>query len=157
MCFIMVTSICENIRCVVVNTKHTIGHVFEGLLPLPVMALSMAAQLKFSKEAWSSPTLLVFTIGPFFTLCCTRVIIASVSKTRLQLFENLHLSIPILLSIVVFPINKQLLHLNERSIYTFLIAYAMFNSMWYTVHAINQITSYLDIYCLSIKHKKKDA
>ena len=105
----------------------------------------------------SSPALVIFLIGPFFSLCCTRIIIASVSKTTFNLFEHFHLSIPMLISIFIFPLNYYtgLIKIPEFYLYIILILAGLWSYFDYTINTINQITEYLDIYCLTIKHKKK--
>jgi hypothetical protein len=72
-----------------------------------------------------------------------------------SLFDDFHLSVVFLFTIVAFPLNQALgINIDETYIYYGLLAANMFVYFWYIVIVIGQITSYLDIYCLSIKQKK---
>ena len=126
-----------------------------GLVPLAFIAAGMVSCFSYSSEAWTSPALVIFLIGPFFSLCCTRIIIASVSKTPFDMFEHFHLSMPMVISIMIFPLNAHFHFASEFTLYICLILMGLCSYFWYTLHAIGQITEYLDIYCLTIKHKKK--
>lgn len=150
----MTTTIIANIICVMQNSHKPVSHRLSGLLPVLVIFLYMFSALSFSTEAWRSPALLIFSSGPFFSLCSSRLIIGSVSKTPFYLLHHWHLSLPIWITTVFLPINYYLLHLNEKSIFLVMIACSVFNSLWYTTNVVAQITECLDIYCLSIKHKK---
>lgn len=153
-CIAMTSTIIANIVCVMQNSHKPVAHRLSGLLPVVVIFAYMFSALKFTTAAWESPALLIFSSGPFFSLCSSRLIIGSVSKTPFYLFEHLHLSFPILLAIVFLPFNYYFLHLNEYVILLSLIAMSLLNSAWYTTNVVAQITECLDIYCLSIKHKK---
>jgi hypothetical protein len=109
----------------------------------------------FTEEAAKSPALVVFAVGPFFTLSASRLIVATVSNTDYSILEDIHLSLPILISMPLFILNSWFFGMNERMLILLIIAWGMFNSFWYTTIVVSQITEYLDIYCLSIKHPKK--
>ena len=99
-------------------------------------------------------SLVLLNVAPFFCLCASRIIIATVAKQKFHTFDDFHLSIPILLSTAIFPINKLVgLGLNEDIVLGLLLFYAYFNYFWYIFNAINQICQYLDINCLTIKPK----
>lgn len=130
----------------------------EGLLPMVLVMIFSFIAFNNSEEAWNKPALVVFTIGPFFSLCCTRLIIGSVTHSKFTILKDLHLSVPFLIAMIVFPLNKHLgLHMNETLIFLGLIGINMVAYFWYTLHAIGQITEAMNIYCLTIKHPKKMA
>jgi hypothetical protein len=118
----MVLAIIDQIANVLRKSKHSTYHIMGGLWPIIIMTTFVFSAFTFSNEAWRSPALVIFTVGPFFCLCCTRIIIASVSKTQFSLTYDKHLTIPIFLSTVIFPINFMFLGIkNEFAIYIILI------------------------------------
>jgi hypothetical protein len=95
--------------------------------------------------------------APFFTLQCSRIIVNNVCKTRYHFLDFLHLQVPMVFAVIIFPLNSLLnLGISESLMFMFIIAFGMFNSFWFTTNAVFQITEYLDIWCLVIKHKSKD-
>lgn len=99
----------------------------------------------------------MINIAPFFSLCCARLIVCTTSKDRFSLFLNMHLSVPIVFSLLVFPINKHFdLQLNEFTVYIALIFGNFFCYFLYVLNAMDQIKNCLGIYILTIKPKKND-
>ena len=145
----------SNITTVYAKSKKPFSEQMSGLLPLVIIAAFLFASFKFTNEAWASPALVVFGIGPFFSLCCSRIIIGSVSKTKFSLLEHFHLTLPTLFFIALLPVNKIFsLHLSEKVIFFAMIGVGLFTYFLYIVNTIGQITQCLDIYCLSIKKPK---
>lgn len=67
----------------------------------------------------------------------------------------MHLSIGQFLNILAFPLIRIFnISANETHVFYALIAVNLAIYSWYIVIVIGQITSYLDIYCLSIKNYK---
>ena len=154
-CIPLLLAIIDQIGNVIKKSKHSTYHIMAGLWPIIIMTTFVLSAFTFSTEAWNSPALVIFTAGPFFCLCCTRIIIASVSKTQFSLTYDKHLTIPILLATIIFPLNSLYLGIqNEFAIYMVMIGLGLVAYFQYTINTIQQITEYLDIYCLTIKPKK---
>lgn len=144
-----------NITTVYAKSKKPFSEQMSGLLPLIIIAFFLYVCFAFTTEAWEAPALVVFAIGPFFSLSCSRIIIGSVSKTNFSLLEHFHLTLPTLMFIALLPANKVFdLRLNERMLLLGMIAVGLFTYFLYIVNTIGQITHCLDIYCLSIKKPK---
>ena len=72
--------------------------------------------------------LILLNVAPFFCLCASRIIIASVAKQKFHTFDDFHLSIPVLISIAIFPINKMAgLGLSEDIVEKYNTHYKKFN------------------------------
>lgn len=121
LCVPIYFTIYENISTVLKKSHHTKWHQVAGLWPIVVMSVFLASAFTFSSEAWSSPALVIFTVGSFFCLCCTRIIICSVSKTEFSLLHEMHLTVPFLLSTAFIPINTLYLGYDEFSMYVVFI------------------------------------
>ena len=77
-------------------------------------------------------------VAPFFTGACARLIVSTVAKARFTLLNEIHLSLPFIASLAVFPINKHFgLGLNELTVYTVLIAANLFTYFLYVLNAID--------------------
>jgi hypothetical protein len=119
------------------KSKHSFIHQLEGLLPLVMIGIQTYITFNNSEEAWKSPALVIFTVGPYFSLCCSRMIVCSVTHSKFTILKDLHLSVPFFMAMVTFPLNKHLgLNLNETFLFLFLIAINMVAYFWYIVHAI---------------------
>ena len=79
---------------VTLSKKHTLVHQLSGLWPIIMIYLFMYTSYNYSSIAVFYPALVIFAVGPFFTLCSARLILASVSKTEFSLLDNIHLTVP---------------------------------------------------------------
>jgi hypothetical protein len=141
---------------VITKSKHSYYHQIEGLLPNTVLLMYYYLLYNYSDALWTHPALSLIAIGPFFTGSCARLIVSTVSKARFSLFDEFHLSLPTVLSLVIFPANKIYgLGINELYIYGVLIFLNTFMYFLYVMNAIDQIKTYLGIYCLTIKLSDK--
>lgn len=142
-----------HIWTVLTQSKHSVSHCLEGLLPVVLSVLYMTSAHIFSVVAWEKPIYVFMSLTFFFSLNASRMIIATVTKKRFSIFNDFHLTIPIILGILAFPINAMGLDIQEEILCSVLILLTGFTYFWYIVNVIKQITSYLDIYCLTIKGK----
>jgi len=113
----------------------------------------MASAHTFSMIAWEKPIFVFLPLTFFFSLNASRVIIATVTKKKYSIFHDFHLTLPLIIGILAFPLNAMGLDIKEEVICALLILMNGFAYFWYVVNSIRQITSYLDIYCLVIKKK----
>lgn len=134
------------------HSKKTLSEIIKGFLPNFVFWCYMFVMYMYSDLLWSSPSIIILNISPFFTLCLARLIVCTVGKKTFNLLEDLHLSIPILASLVIFPLNKILgLGLNEPLVFTILICANFFVYFLYIINTINQIKQCLGIWVFSLK------
>lgn len=147
--------ILSNFVMVYKKSKYPVWHQLEGLLPCVLVAVAIKSVSTYSVTFEYQPALMIFLIGPFFSLCCSRLIIATVTKMNFSLFNDFHLSAGFFMIILAFPLNRLMdLNIDENLIYygLMVINYSLY--FWYIVNVIGQITTYLDIHCLSIKKQK---
>ena len=137
-----------NLKVGFLGSKYSFSHCVETLLPLILIAVFLWSSLTFTSMAWTHPIVILLPIGFFFSLNCSRMIIATVTKQRYHFFENLHLSLPFIFSITCLPFSS-----NESLAYLSINISCALIYFWYILSVINQITSFLDINCLSIKNK----
>ena len=143
----------NNLTTVLGGSKHTTLHCFEGLIPIFLSILFIISSHSFSIIAWEKPIYVFGSMSFFFSLNCSRIIIATVTKKRYSVFKNFHLTLPMLLGIFAFPLNAMGMDMPEEALCLGLIFANGFVYFWYIVSVIKQITQYLDIYCLTIKKK----
>jgi len=128
----------ESIIIILMKSKYSILHILDGMIPIIMFPLYFCSLYHYSDLYWTTHSLVMINLAPFFCLCATRIIIAVVAKQRFSCFEDIHLIVPTLLSVVIFPINKICgLGLNEHVIYIFLMVTGYFMYFWYIVHSIN--------------------
>lgn len=126
--------------------------MIEGFAPNFIFVLYFAIVYFFSDLLWTHPAMILINIAPFFTLCTARLIVCTVGKVTFNMLEDLHLSLPMLLSLVIFPLNKLLgLGLDEMSVFIMLSLANFFMYLLYVLNSIQQIKECLNIYCLTIK------
>jgi hypothetical protein len=142
-----------NIHTVLSKSKHSITHCLEGLLPIALCVLYMVSAHSFSVIAWEKPIFVFTSMTFFYSLNASRVIIATVTKKKFSIFNDFHLTMPIILGTLAFPLNAMGLDIKEETLCYGLILLNGIAYFWYIVNVINQITKYLDIYCLTIKKK----
>ena len=142
-----------NVYEVLSKSKHSLFHCLEGLLPIVLCTIYMISAHTFSVIAWEKPIYIFGSMSFFYSLNASRVIIATVTKKKFSIFIDFHLSLPIILGIILFPLNAMALDLKEETLCIGLILLNGFTYFWYIVNVIKQITGYLGIYCLTIKNK----
>lgn len=147
----------SNLMTVYTKSKHTFIHQVEGLIPLWFIALFVWLCFTYTEIAWTKPALIIYIIGPFFSLSCSRMIVGSVTHSKFTMFRDLHLSMPFIFAMIILPANSIYgLGLDETYLVFALIAINLAAYFQYVVNAISQICEALDIYCLTIKHPKKE-
>uniref|UniRef100_A0A7S3IP72 Uncharacterized protein n=1 Tax=Strombidium inclinatum TaxID=197538 RepID=A0A7S3IP72_9SPIT len=152
-CLPMMYGFYTNMQTIFSAGKHSFWHCVDGLLPCAIIVIYFFFSFKFTRAAWHMPALVVFAMGSFLTLMGSRVIIATVTKSKFSTFKDFHLATPILFGIAVMPLNK-VLGLNEVAIFVFILVGSMVMYFYYILNVIDQICEALDINCLTIKHKK---
>jgi len=146
--------IVESLGMVWSKSKHDAVHKLEGLLPAFLIIAYYFVIFKYSDLLWTHPALSQLNVAPFFTGTCARLIVSTVAKAKFTILDEVHLSLPFIASLLVFPINKRLeLGLNEYNVYLMLIVGNFFTYFLYVLNAIDQIKNSLGIYCLTIKPK----
>ena len=93
------------------------------------------------------------------------MIIATVTKQRFSILQDLHLTVPFLLSLALLPINhyfsandqqEEARYMREMTILILSFLGNLSVYMLYISNVIRQITQYLNIYCFSITKKRGD-
>jgi len=113
-------------------------HCLEGLLPVFLIIAYYVVMFLYSDLLWTHPALIQINIAPFFAGTCARLIVSTVAKARFTLLDELHLSLPFIAGLLVFPINKRLgLGLNELHVVIVLIAGNLFTYFLYVLNAID--------------------
>lgn len=95
-----------NILNVLRTTKHSSLHALEGLLPLGIIVLYIYSCFAFTSYAWEAPSIVIFSMAPFFCLNASRVIISTVTKQKFSILEHFHLSAPIITGLVLLPVHN---------------------------------------------------
>ena len=114
------------------KTKNSVPHVLESFWPIIMVAVAVASQwffcdLAFEKAGWA-----FWSISPYFCLQCTRTNLKKCSMSRINSFEDIHLSYVIYFTILIFPLNKIFsLGLDEVSLYYGIFAWGMVTYLWY--------------------------
>lgn len=156
-CIMTAMGVSNNLYTVFTSKKHSFGHQLVGILPLFMIMAYYYSAYTYTVKAWEAPVTVLFTVASFYSMCASRMIIGSVTKTKFSVFEDLHLSLPFIFGIIIFPLNKIYgLGLSEDLLFIGLFVSCMFMYFWYICNAIIQITEFLDIWCLVIKHPKKN-
>jgi hypothetical protein len=101
-----------NLKLGLMSSKHSFSHCISTLLPLLIIAIFFWSSLTYTQMAWTHPIVILAPMGFFFGLNCSRLIIGTVTKTQFRFFEDMHLIVPMLVSIVLFPIG-----MNELIVY----------------------------------------
>ena len=71
----------------------------------------------------------------------------SVTHQSHKVMKDLHLSYPLLVAIIIFPLNKIYdLKFDEEKMYKYLCTWATVMLVWYIINMKIQIMNYLDIY-----------
>lgn len=92
----------------------------------------------FSDLLWTNPAIVVINIAPFYCLTMARVVVSTVVKKIYNPFEDLHLSMPLILTLISFPVNKLLgLGIDERWMFALSLATNLFVYFIYVINTIN--------------------
>ena len=130
--------ILESIVMVLMKSKHSTLHIFEGLAPNLVFIVYYLSLFLYSDLLWTYPALSLLNLAPFFCLATSRLIVSTVAKMKFTLLREIHLSLPMLLTIVIFPLNKHYkLGLNELYVYIALIIMNYYAFFLFVVNAID--------------------
>ena len=70
----------NNIVLVMQKSKHDFIHCIEGLLPLIICTVYVQAGFSFTEIGWNEPIYIFAPMSCFFSLSCSRMIIATVTK-----------------------------------------------------------------------------
>jgi hypothetical protein len=76
-------------------------------------------------------------------------------KVEFSIFDDFHLTVPILISTIAYPMNWVYWKQDEKLLSQLLLLMNLMMYFWYVVCCINQITSFLGIHCLTIKKSSK--
>lgn len=128
----------------------------EGLVPWIICINFYISCLAFSDIAVSEPIWCVGIMTTYFCLGATKIIICNLVKVKFSIFDDFHLTLPILIATILYPLNWMYLRYDEKLMTQALLALNLFIYFWYIIACINQITAFLGIHCLSIKKKVKD-
>lgn len=136
-CSTTVLGCLNNLITVFLKSKHSFAHQLEGLIPMVMIVSFVYIVFTFSEVAWTKPALVIYVLGPFFSLSCSRMIIGSVTHTKFSVFRDLHLTVPFIVSMGIFPANKILgLGLDESTVFFSLIGANLFVYFLFVVNAI---------------------
>jgi len=103
--FYIVLGSLYTIRSGFLKSKKPLYEVIEGLIPPFLMILYIFVAFAYTSMAWSAPSVVLFVAGTYFCLSVTKMIISTVTKQRCTIFDDLHLSVPFLISIIALPAN----------------------------------------------------
>lgn len=120
-----------NFKVVFAESQHSTMHCLEGLLPIAICSVFLWSSLCFSQIAWTKPIYAFLPMSMYFSLNCSRVIIATVTKKEFSIFIDFHLSVPILLSTLSVPSNHAFKVLKEEHLFTGIIVSNIFVYLWY--------------------------
>lgn len=110
----------------------------------------------YSPISWEYPVYVIFSVHPFFCTQNSRLIIATVTKQRYSLFDDIHLSYAMILSMLALVVNNHLdFPINEANMFTMILLGGLATYFWYILMAIDQIKKFLGVNCLTIPYKSK--
>jgi len=156
-CIMTALGVSNNLYTVFTSKKHSFAHQFVGILPLFMIMAYYASAFTYTQKAWDAPVTILFTVASFYSMCASRMIIGSVTHTSFSVLDDLHLSLPFIFGIIIFPLNSIYgLGISEDLLFIGLFWSCLFMYFWYICNAIMQITEFMDIWCLVIKHPKKN-
>ena len=130
--------IIESLGVVRKKSGHTAAHILEGLLPAFMIIAYYVILYAYSDLLWTHPTLTQVLVAPFFTGTCARLIVSTVAKAKFTILDELHLSLPFIVALIVLPLNKLLtLGLDELTLFSVLIVANFFTYFLYVLNAID--------------------
>lgn len=77
----------------------------EGLLPLVIFTNFFLVAIYFSNIALQEPIWVIMIMSSYFGLSTTKIIICNLVKVEFSIFDDFHLTVPILISTVAYPLN----------------------------------------------------
>ena len=92
-----------NIVTVFGNYKFWIA--FEGILPWMICITFYVSGLAFSNIAMNEPVWCIATMSAYYCMCCSKIIICNLTKVNFSIFDDFHLSVPILVATASYPLN----------------------------------------------------
>jgi len=96
------------IRSGFVKSKKPLFERIEGLIPPFLVIFYIFVAFTYTSVAWNAPSVVLFVAGIYFCLSVTKMIIATVTKQRYTVFDDIHLSAPFVMAIVALPLNHYL-------------------------------------------------
>ena len=143
-------------------SKRPLLEKIDSLLPIGLMILYFFINFTYCEMAWNAPGIILFISGAYFCLCSTKIIISNVTKQKFSTFEDMGLHVPFLFSLIMLPLHSmwsvdkpaEQRKIGEIWILSFSFVSNIFVYFVYVANVIRQITSYLDIECLSIKKQQ---
>ena len=136
-CIMTALGIGNNLYTVFNSKKHGFLHQLVGLVPLFMIIVYYYSAFTYTLKAWESPVTVLFTCGSFYSMCASRMIIGSVTHTSFNVFEDVHLSLPFIFGIIIFPLNNNYgLGISENLLFIGLFFSCMFMYFWYVCNAI---------------------
>ena len=132
----------------------------------PILAQHGCFYIMTTTQIWKNdPAYVIMMQAPLFALGATRIIICSVCKQKFSPFHKAYLYY------LLFIVNRYMLaylpdmkpvdgalpgdFLPESWLALTIFIQVVYEYMSFVLGCIDQITSYLDIYCLRIKHKQE--
>jgi len=110
----------------------------------------------FSPISWQYPVYVIFSAHPYFCTQNSRLIIATVTKQRFSLFDDIHLSYATVLSMLALVINNRLdFPIDESKMFAMILLGNLATYFWYILNSIDQIKKFLGVNCLTIHNKIK--
>ena len=104
----------QNLIYCLKHSKYSKYHVIESLLPIILINFYVFSAFHCSNIAWKYPSIIIFTSGCFLCLNVTRIIISSVTEIKFRILKDLHLILPIPLTIGLLFINKYALRIDNK-------------------------------------------
>jgi hypothetical protein len=96
---LMIIGSIKNLLYCLEHSKYSKFHVIESLLPIILINFYVFSAFHCSNIAWKYPSIVIFTGGCFLCLNVTRIIISSVTEIKFRILKDLHLTLPIPLTI----------------------------------------------------------
>ena len=96
---LMIIGSIKNLLYCLEHSKYSKFHVIESLLPIILIYFYVFSAFHCSNIAWKYPSIVIFTGGCFLCLNVTRIIISSVTEIKFRILKDLHLTLPIPLTI----------------------------------------------------------
>ena len=76
-----------------------------GLIPFVIYMNFYIVALKFSNIGIDEPIWVIAIMSSYFCLSVTKIIICNLVKVEFSIFDDFHLSVPILVSTIAYPMN----------------------------------------------------
>ena len=86
----------------------------EGLIPFIIYMNFYIIALLFSNIAFEEPIWVFSIMSSYFVLSSTKTIICNLVKVDFSIFDDFHLTVPILVSTIAYPLNSVYLKQDEK-------------------------------------------